>query len=152
MTVELEPAFTASLAGASDRFLWPYADTPEGRIDLRTMPSASSRRAVFFYGTRYQEGWCAITDITSRLTYGLTFPASIFPTCWMFASFGGWRNHNVAILEPSTTYPFEIENAIERGTAPRLAAGASLEAKMALNVQTGLSRVSGVSPSGSFLE
>jgi hypothetical protein len=152
MIVELEPGFTASLSGAPDRFPWPYADTPEGRIDLCTVPPVSSRRAVFFYGTGYQDGWCAITDVAARLTYGLTFPASTFRACWMFASFGGWRNHNVAILEPSTTYPFEIEKAIERGTAPRLAAGASLEAKTALNVQTGLSRVSGVSPSGSFME
>jgi hypothetical protein len=70
----------------------------------------------------------------------------------MFASFGGWRNHNVAILEPSTTYPFELENAIERCTASRLAPGASLEAKLVLNVQEGLARVSGVSPSGRFVE
>ncbi len=138
MIVELEPAFTASLSGAPDRFPWPYADTPEGRIDLRTVPSASSRRAEFFYGTGYQEGWCAITDSAARLTYGLTFPASTFPTCWVFASFGGWRNHNVVILEPSTTYPFEIEKAMEAGTARRLAAGASLEAEMVLHVQTGL--------------
>jgi hypothetical protein len=70
----------------------------------------------------------------------------------MFASFGGWRGHNVAILEPSTTHPCELEKAIERGTAPRLAAGASLEAKVALNVQAGLAHVGGVSPAGSFVE
>ena len=54
-----------------------------------------------------------------RSTTGLTFPASTFPSCWLFASFGGWRNHNVAILEPSTTYPFELEKAIERDSSPR---------------------------------
>lgn len=152
MKVELEPAFTASLSGAPDRFAWPYADTPEGRIDLRVVPPESSRRAEFFYGTGYQEGWCAITDTAARLTYGLSFPASTFPSCWVFASFGGWRNHSVVILEPSTTYPFEVEKAIERGTARSLAAGASLQAQMVLKVQTGLSRVSGLSPAGSFVE
>jgi Domain of unknown function (DUF5107) len=152
MTVELEPAFTASLTGASATFPWPYADTPEGRIDLRPVPPETSKRAQFFYGTGYKEGWCAITDVAKRLSYGLTFSAAVFPSCWLFASFGGWRNHNVAILEPSTTYPFEIEKAIERGTARVLTPGASLETKMALHVETGLSKVSGLSPSGGFVE
>ncbi len=152
MTVELEPAFTASLTGAPTTFPWPYADTPQGRIDLRQVPPETSKRALFFYGTGFKEGWCAITDVAARLTYGLTFCPSVFSSCWLFASFGGWRNHNVAILEPSTAYPFEIEKAIERGTAPVLAPGASLETQIALRIQTGLSKVNGVSPSGDFIE
>jgi hypothetical protein len=152
MMVELEPAFTASLTGAPERFPWPYADTPDGRTDLRIVPPESSRRAEFFYGTGYKEGWCAITDSAAGLTCGLTFPASTFPSYWVFASFGGWQNHNVVILEPSTTYPFELEKAIGRGTPRTLAPGASLDAQAVCRVQTGLSRVSGVSCSGSFVE
>ena len=152
MEVELEPGWLASLRGAPLRFPWPYADTPEGRIDLSRIPSESSRRAQFFYGTGYTEGWGAITDTAARLTYGVTFSAQVFPTCWLFASFGGWRNHYVAVIEPSTTHPFEIEKAIERGTASTLAAGASLETRMALRVQTGLSHVRGLSEAGIFVE
>jgi hypothetical protein len=152
MTVELEPAFAASLAGAPECFPWPYAETPGGRTDLRIVPPESSKRAAFFYGTGYSEGWCAVTDTAARLTCGLIFPSSVFPSCWLFASFGGWRNHNVAILEPSTTYPFGLEKAIERGTAATLASGAKLEAEMAFRVQTGLSRVNGISASGAFIE
>jgi len=152
MTVELEPGWLASLRGAPLRFPWPYADTPEGRIDLRQVPPERSRRACFFYGTGYREGWCAITDTASGLTCGVIFSPEVFPTCWLFASFGGWRSHNVAIVEPSTTYPFEIEKAIERGAAPILGPGATIETRMALKIQTGLSGVSGLSETGSFVE
>jgi hypothetical protein len=152
MTVELEPAWPASLSGAPLRFPWPHADTPEGRIDLSRIPSADSGRCHFFYGTGFSEGWGAITDTAAGLTYGVTFSADVFRSCWLFASFGGWRNHNVAIIEPSTTYPFEIEKAIERGTAPILATGQSIETRTAMRVQTGLSRVRGLSASGSFVE
>jgi hypothetical protein len=79
------------------------------------------------------------------------FPPQIFTSCWLFASFGGWRNHRVAVLEPSTACPFEIEKAIERGSVARLAARASLEARVTLRVQTGLAGVSGLSAEGEFL-
>jgi len=151
MTVELEPAWLASLTGAPPRFAWPHAETGEGRLDLRKTPPPEARQAWFFYGTDYSEGWCAITDVASRLTCGLLFSPQVFTSCWLFASFGAWRNHRVAILEPATAHPMEMEKAIARGSAPTLAAGASLEATVALRVQAGLTEVGGVSPEGEFL-
>lgn len=40
-----------------------------------------------------------------------------FPFTWLFLSYGGWRDHQVAVLEPCTSYPKDLEQAVALGTA-----------------------------------
>lgn len=150
--VELEPAFAGTLEGAPQRFEWPTVDCGGRMVDLREAPPPSARQLYFLYGTQLAEGWCAVTDPGAKLSCGLTFDPAVLRSCWLFASYGGWRKYEVAVLEPSTSHPMRIEEAIARGEHGVLGAGASIDTEVVFQAQAGLARVAGVGAGGEFHE
>jgi len=150
MTVELDPTYLGTLTGVASPFAWPNATRNGKAVDLRHVPPHSSGEVYFFYGRGFQEGWCAVTDPASRLTWGLVFSPQFFRACWLFASYGGWRNHDLAILEPSTSFPQQMQEAIRNKTAAVLPAGGTVETCVTLQVQEELKQVVGIAPNGAF--
>lgn len=84
-------------------------------MDLRR-PPPSDREVHFLYGTGFREGWCALTNTASGLSCGLRFDPEVFPCSWLFASYGGWRKYEVAVLEPCTGFPLKF-NALPQSTS-----------------------------------
>ena len=150
MKVVLEPAFPGSLGGSGDSGDWPIIATPLGDIDLRRVSPQEARKLYFFYGTQMEAGWCAITNTDTELACGLEFDSSIFRCCWLFATYGGWRNYNVAVLEPCTGYPLTFEAMKAAGRQRTLAPGEVLETDVRFLVQTGLRSVAGIDASGNM--
>ncbi len=148
MQVFREPGFPGTLGEAPLSFPWPCAPTPKQAIDLRRVPDASARATHFFYGSEMAAGWCALTNTKSGLATVLTFDQKVFPACWLFASFGGWRNLNVAVLEPSTGYPMNFAAA---GRQHWLAPNETLSTTVCLNLQENLSSVGGLDADGNIL-
>ncbi len=105
----------------------------------------------FFYGTDVPAGWCGRTNRRTKLAAALRFDPTIFSSCWLFASYGGWRDLNVAVLEPATGYPFKIQSMIENGSARWLAPGESLATTVQFSTQEGLTSVGGVEENGQIL-
>jgi hypothetical protein len=96
-------------------------------------------------------GWCGITNRATGLASALRFDPEIFTSCWLFASHGGWRNLNVAVLEPATGYPFQMQSMIDAKRARWLAPGESLATSVLFTTQEGLSSIAGVDGDGSIL-
>lgn len=151
MRVVREPDFPGTLNGAPQRFAWPHAPIADGEIDLRQVPDVSSRAVHFFYGTELAGGWCGITDRANQLSAAIRFDPEVFQSCWLFATHGGWRDLNVAVLEPSTGYPFKMQAMIDNGTARVLAPGESLESTVLFSVQEGLMSIGGIDADGRIL-
>jgi hypothetical protein len=151
MTVRRELDFPGTLDGAPPVFPWPHALQGNGAVDLRQVPDVSSRAVHFFYGTDYKQGWCGITNRTNHLAAGLCFDPKVFSSCWLFATYGGWRDLNVAVLEPATGYPFRIQSMIDCGQARVLAPGESLETTVLFSIQPGLSSIGGIEADGRIL-
>lgn len=151
MTVVREPEFPGTLGAAPLSFPWPYASLDASSIDLRQVPEISSRAVHFFYGTELAAGWCSVTDRSRKLAAALRFDPEVFSSCWLFASYGGWQDLNVAVLEPATGYPFQIQAMLDRGQARWLAAGERVETTVLFSVQEGLTSVGGVDPDGTIL-
>jgi hypothetical protein len=93
----LEPEFLGTLAGRD--------------VDLSVVPPPDSGEVHFFYGVELTDGWCGTYDPVRRLALEWTYPKDLFTSCWLFASYGGWRGHYVAVLEPCTAYPYRLEQA-----------------------------------------
>jgi len=148
MKVRVEPTYPGTLVGAPDKSSWPLITGPQGTVDLRKVPPASKKKLHFFYGLNLAEGWCGVINTHLRLACGLSFDRSVFPCCWLFGSFGGWRNLNVAVLEPSTGYPFSMERAIQNKTCAWLDVGQVIETSVIFGVAEGLASISGISPQG----
>jgi hypothetical protein len=151
MTVVREPGFPGTLGKAPASFPWPLAQCGEVATDLRQVPDAASRALHFFYGTEMAAGWCGITNRATGLASGLRFDPEIFPSCCLFASHGGWRNLNVAVLEPATGYPFQMQAMIDAKRARWLAPGESLATSVLFATQEGLSSIGGVEGNGRIL-
>lgn len=144
--VEVDPGFRDRLA--VEAFRWPYADTPGGRVDVRQVPPREAARCDFYYAVELSAGWCALTDTTTRTGFGLSFDPSVFRSVWVFGAYGGWRGLYTTILEPCTGYPYRLEDAIARGTASRLAPGATLETEVLAVLYRGVERVAQISANG----
>lgn len=151
MQVLREPAFPGTLEDAPLDFAWPYAQVGNTRRDLRQVPDVSSRAVHFFYGTGYTEGWCGVTDRARKLATGLWFDPQVFSSNWLFATHGGWRDLNVAVLEPATGYPFQLQAMMDRGQGRTLRPGATLETTVLFAVQEGLTSIGGVRADGTIL-
>ncbi len=151
MAVLREPEFPGTLGDAPPIFPWPHAHLGDTTIDLRQVPDVSSRALHFFYGAGLVSGWCGITNRANRLACALRFDPEVFPSCWLFATYGGWRDLNVAVLEPATGYPFQMQSMIAGGRARRLAPGASLETSVLFSAQEGLTSIGGIDENGLIL-
>jgi galactose mutarotase-like enzyme len=151
MTVVREPGFAGTLSDAPLSFPWPNVIRGGSLVDLRIAPDASSRAVHFFYGTEMAAGWCGITNLATNLASALRFDTEVFSSCWLFASHGGWRNLNVAVLEPATGYPFRIQAMLEEKRARWLAPGESLETSVLFATQAGMTSIGGVEADGRIL-
>ena len=133
---------------------WPVAigQVPAGDIDLRRVTPEDARQLYFFYGTQMKGNWCALTNTETGLACGLHFDPKVFPCSWLFATYGGWRNYNVAVLEPCTGYPLNFEAMKAAGRHRTLAPGESLQTDVRFLVQEGLRSVGAIDASGKMTE
>lgn len=151
MKVITEPAFPGTLGGAPVGFDWPGTKIAGRAVDLRRVPAESEKQLYFFYGTEMEAGWCALTNTANRLACGLVFDQKVFASCWLFASYGGWRNYNVAVLEPCTGYPLNFESMRASGRQRTLAPGEKLSTDVLLTLQEGIAEVSRIEPDGTMV-
>jgi Aldose 1-epimerase len=151
MTVRREPEFAGTLEGAPLTFAWPNADVGDHSIDLRQVPDEHSAEVHFFYGTELAAGWCGITNRANQLAAALRFDPEFFSSCWLFATYGGWHELNVAVLEPATGYPYKMRSMLENQQARWLGPDESLETVVLFSVQEGLSSIGGVEEDGRIL-
>ncbi|PYX78931.1 MAG: DUF5107 domain-containing protein [Acidobacteria bacterium] len=152
MKVLLEPAFPGTLGGAPERNTWPSVRVERCEVDLRTIPPAEQRQLYFFYGTDMKAGWCALTNTETGLACGLKFDQSVFPCAWLFATYGGWRNYNVAVLEPCTGYPLNFEAMQKAGRHKELAPGGSFMTQVLFTIQDGVRSVGAIKDDGTVME
>ncbi len=131
------------------RYEWPHLVDDNGeQHDMRPTLPGKSQVSEFQYATELEAGWCAVTYADGS-GIGLAFDAEVFRSCWTFASFGGWRAHEVLILEPCTGYPISVADGVAAGTHQILPAGAVIETELAMVAYDGMDEVQGVNRDGS---
>ncbi len=119
-------------------YTWPYLQDADGqRHDMRRTLPSTARVNEFQYATELASGWCAMTHPHERLGFGLAFDQDILPSCWLFATYGGWRNLTTVILEPCTGYPVSLADGIREGTHKLLRAGEKVTCDVVATVFTG---------------
>jgi hypothetical protein len=111
----LVPARTARVADAQ----WSRVkDCPQfdwqARSSLHRVPALTGS-TEFLYLLDLSEGQCALRHENENWTFRMTFPNEIFTSVWVFASFGGWRDLEVLILEPCTTPQLSLAESAAQG-------------------------------------
>ncbi len=133
---------------------WPIAvGNDGGSIDLSLIPGPEAKAQDMVFLEGISDGWCAVTNTSKRVGFGLRYPAEVFKHLWYWQVYRGgegypwWRStYNIA-LEPCATLPI-LSDAVGRGEALKLGPGAMMEIKMLATAYEGLTRVTGISDKG----
>lgn len=139
-------------------FIWPHAPTRDGgALDLSHVQPRSAQQEDAVYLTELEAGWYAVTNRRLRLGFGQVWPLEVFPYICLWVVYGGspgypWyrQNYNLAV-EPQSSIPEGLAQAVAAGTALRLEGGASLSLTLKTIVYTGISGVRHIAPDGTVL-
>ena len=104
-----------------DSFQWPFIDG----IDAGIIPAKDNTMDfLYLYDVPVPEMQMQGTD-GSLFVY--SYDSKVFPYQWYFASYGGFLDHYVAILEPCTSMPMSVNDAKDKGQCTILDPGEELE-------------------------
>jgi galactose mutarotase-like enzyme len=121
----VDPEFGAQIGDASG--VWPRVAGRGGEIvDLSTIPSFDQPGREFVYVSGLPAGWCGLEHHATGERMYLRFPQDVFPYCWLFLTYGGWRGYYAAVLEPCTNMPKDLAQAKAAGQCAVLMPGAAL--------------------------
>ncbi|WP_188996220.1 DUF4432 family protein [Paenibacillus nasutitermitis] len=128
---------------------WPYSQDSSGKeYDMRQVLPESSGVSEFQYATGMHAGWCALTHTRAGIGFGLSYDAAVLPSCWLFASYGGWRGLQTVVLEPCTGYPVSVSGGVEQGTHQTLQPGETVTCAVIATVFEGLAAVEHIDTDG----
>lgn len=133
---------------AGTTYTWPTLVDDDGQAtDMSTTLPNESGTSEFQYATQLSAGWCSVTygDGTG---IGLVFDKDVFRSCWLFASYGGWRGLQTLVLEPCTGYPVEVSTGARTGTHRTLAPGEVITTTLTAVVYDGMSAITAIHPDG----
>ncbi|GAB1541942.1 hypothetical protein NUACC21_46150 [Scytonema sp. NUACC21] len=119
----IEPAVLefSKIIGRQAKTPFPKAFAADGReVEVQRVLPPSSQLQEFFYSSQLAVGQCGIRNLRSASALLMSFDTADFPYVWVFASYGGWRNHYVLVLEPCTNIPYDLEIACRNGTSALL--------------------------------
>lgn len=123
---------------------WPHLTDTNGDVhDMRSTPPPTSGVTELQYATELAGGWCAVTHSRELLGLGILFDPTVFRSCWTFASYGGWQNLHVAVLEPCTGYPLSVREGVRRGTHQVLGGSETVDCEVTAVIVDGLAAVDG---------
>jgi hypothetical protein len=86
----------------------------------------------FFYLSNLHKGELYWHRPDAGLKFGYEFDTRVFPYAWLFATWGGFLEHYTAILEPCTTTPMSVNEALPKGQCSVLGPGETLETEVTL--------------------
>src|SRR5690606_1700584 len=108
----------ASRFTETDEFLWPKI---EG-TDAALVPEKNGSMDFFYL---YDSPVGEMTLLTEREKYRFSYhyDPKVFPYQWYFASYGQFRNHYTAILEPASAMPVQVNIAADQWQCSVLESG-----------------------------
>jgi len=117
------------------RFPWPTGKGRSGQeVDVSQLPGIGSGVSDMLYLTELQEGWAQIDNPKLGAGFRMDFDLNVFRHCWLYMEFGGnqgfwaWGRQNTVCLEPFSSWPAILPNAIKQGTELRLGPREHLDA------------------------
>jgi len=139
------PAKTGMVGQATDprlgapgqRYAWPRLETPEGVVDMSRVQSIDAKVACGHYALDLEAGWYAVEDSRTGDGFLLKFPLAQCPYLWMWLVYGGWRGYHHIIIEPWTSYPNKLADAVRQNTHRTLLSGERFSAEVGATVYEG---------------
>jgi galactose mutarotase-like enzyme len=116
-------------------YRWPRAKLRNGaEVDMRVV-RPDEHTCTCHYLTGFQRGEVRFVDGLNGVETEIRFPSKILNNVWLFLAYGGWRNIRSAVIEPSTSYPTDLAEAIRRGLCSHLDGGKKLSASVEISLK-----------------
>jgi len=110
-----------------DPFKWPEIEGLQANLIPLSAGTTDS-----FYLWDLASGIVSWQNAAETLCFGLCFDTDVFPYVYYFASYGGFGDHTVAILEPCTAMPVSLNESAAKGQCATLQPGEVLETRVAI--------------------
>ena len=155
-TVVVDPNVTDESRFAPDqRFPWPVGVGKDGgEVDASIVVPPHARVNDMLYLTDLREGWWAVTSQRRKLGFGISFDLDTFPHIWLWMPLGGswgspsWGRHYTLAMEPFSSYPAILTNAIETGTQLVMEPGEQRSTWLRAVAYDGVERVAAIGTEG----
>lgn len=119
---------------ATEKYPWPMAVTKGGKkVDISVVKPRSNTCSLH-YLTGLREGKATFSDSVNGLRSTIRFQKEIMNNVWLFLAYGGWRGVFNAVVEPSTSYPYDLAEAISEGNVAEIDGGGKLRASVSFEV------------------
>lgn len=118
------------LGKPGERYSWPLLDTPAGKTDISHARGIDAKIFCGHYATDLEAGWYAVEDSETGQGFLLSFPIETCPYLWLWLVYGGWRGYHHVIVEPWTSYPVHLAEAVRTGTSRKLEPGRTFSAEV----------------------
>jgi hypothetical protein len=149
------PKFAASgILEPGMEFGWPIANIGGKDLDLSSIPGPDAGFAELLYLKDLSAGWYAVLDPEKRIGIGLSWPKEIFPYLWFWLVYGKapgypwWDRTYCIALEPWTSIPNNLNQAIEKGTQSQLGGGVTLKVSFTATIITEADTVTNIDQFG----
>jgi hypothetical protein len=116
------------------RYAWPVLETPSGQTDVSRVQPMLAKVFCGHYATDLEAGWYAVEDTATGDGFLLQYPVGDCPYLWMWLVYGGWRGHHHVIVEPWTSYPVHLAEAVQNGTSRSLEPGGAFQVRVSATV------------------
>ena len=117
----------------SHEYHWPNSTRKGGEpFDVSKVRSQSDNTCTLHYVTELKEGSVALRNPREKADVVLKFPKEILNCVWLFLPYGGYRGIYNAVIEPSTSYPYDLSQAIQEGHYSKLDPNERLDADVEL--------------------
>lgn len=140
----------------NQQFEWPVGIGREGdEVDVSVVPGPDARLNDMLYLTDLgDDAWWAVTSQERKLGFGMSFDAATFPHIWLWMPLGGswggpsWGRHYTLALEPFSSFPAILCNAIDAGTQLVMEPGEQRSTWLRAVTYDGVERVSAIDSDG----
>ncbi|MCL4559178.1 MAG: aldose 1-epimerase [Chloroflexi bacterium] len=147
---------SSSILTEGVEFPWPIAEADGRKIDLSRVPGSDGGFSELLYLTGLSAGWYAVLDPEKQLGFGLAWDEKVLPYLWFWQVYGKsggypWYDRAYVIaLEPWSSIPNNLDEAIRAGNQIRLKGGGSLSVALTATAITGCETVNSVELDGTI--
>lgn len=115
-------------------FAWPEIDGTDASV---VPPQTGTMDFFYLYGTT--EGTMSMLSDGDTFRFSYRYDPAVFPYQWYFASYGQFRDHYTAILEPASAMPVSVNEAAALGQCTVLNPGQEINTTVTIYAGENLS-------------